>query len=52
MNKIYLDNQATTSLDPVVLDAMMPYLTKEQSHASIRFQIGRFNTEAEIDSTI
>ena len=27
-------------------------LTKEQSHASIRFGIGRFNTETEIEYTI
>ncbi len=27
-------------------------LNKEQAHASIRFGIGRFNTEAEIEYTI
>src|SRR5690606_33680806 len=31
---IYLDNNATTPLDPRVLDAMMPYLTTHFANAS------------------
>lgn len=33
---IYLDNHATTKLDPRVLDAMMPWLTEEYGNSSSR----------------
>lgn len=33
---IYLDNHATTRLDPAVLDSMMPFLTEEYANASSR----------------
>jgi len=34
LDRIYLDNSATTPLDPAVLEAMMPYLTSEFGNSS------------------
>jgi len=39
--RIYLDNAATTSLDPEVLDAMMPYLTEHFGNPSSIYSYGR-----------
>ncbi len=40
--KVYLDNNATTKLSPVVLDAMMPYYTEIYGNASSKFyEVGR-----------
>ena len=41
MEKIYLDNAATTSLDPAVLEAMMPYLTAKFGNPSSIYSYGR-----------
>lgn len=40
-NRIYFDNAATTSLDPAVLDAMMPYLTTHFGNPSSIYSYGR-----------
>lgn len=41
MRRIYFDNAATTSLDPEVLDAMMPYLTEKFGNPSSIYSYGR-----------
>jgi cysteine desulfurase len=41
MNRIYLDNAATTSLDSEVLTAMMPYLTTNFGNPSSIYSYGR-----------
>lgn len=43
---IYLDNNATTRLDPRVLDAMMPFLTDEYANASSTHPFGVGASEA------
>lgn len=41
MERIYFDNAATTSLDPTVLEAMMPYLTEKFGNPSSIYSYGR-----------
>ena len=41
MQRIYLDNAATTALEPQVLEAMMPYLTNKFGNPSSIYSYGR-----------
>ncbi|MDX1955212.1 MAG: cysteine desulfurase family protein [Chitinophagaceae bacterium] len=41
MNRIYLDNAATTALHPEVLEAMLPYLTTHFGNPSSIYSYGR-----------
>lgn len=41
MHRIYFDNAATTSLDPEVLEAMMPYLKEKFGNPSSIYSYGR-----------
>lgn len=46
MRRVYMDNAATTSLKPQVLEAMMPYLAGNYGNASSLYQEGREAREA------
>ncbi|MGL4955263.1 MAG: aminotransferase class V-fold PLP-dependent enzyme, partial [Cetobacterium sp.] len=39
--RVYLDNNATTKMDPKVLEAMMPFLTEEYGNAFSMHTFGR-----------
>ena len=41
LERIYFDNAATTALDPVVLDAMLPYMTEKFGNPSSIYSYGR-----------
>lgn len=49
MNRIYFDNAATTSLDPVVLEAMLPLLSEKFGNPSSIYSYGR-ETRLSIES--
>ncbi|MBV9391104.1 MAG: aminotransferase class V-fold PLP-dependent enzyme, partial [Verrucomicrobia bacterium] len=38
---IYLDNNATTQIDPIVLDAMLPFLREEYGNPSSAYSFGK-----------
>jgi cysteine desulfurase len=47
--RVYLDNSATTAIDPEVLDAMMPYLTDKFGNASSIHHFGQ-ETRSAVDT--
>jgi cysteine desulfurase len=50
MSRIYLDNAATTPLDPQVLDAMLPYMREHHGNPSAIHSFGR-TTRAAVEQS-
>lgn len=50
LRALYLDAQATTALDPRVLDAMMPYLTHQYGNPHSRTHLYGWETEAAVEN--
>lgn len=43
---LYLDHNATTPVDPVVLDAMLPFMTQQFANPSATYESGRLSRRA------
>lgn len=50
MKRIYMDHSATTPVDPLVMDAMLPYFTERFGNASSLHSFGQEAAEALSDS--
>ena len=50
MSLIYLDNNATTKVDPQVLDAMMPYFKEEYANPSSVYDFAKRSNHAVRDA--